>query len=60
MVFEVVMILSAASVKANGAIAVEDAAGLAVFYCKVAVVLLVAGKVVVAVESLSQRMKVFC
>jgi len=45
-----VMILNAASVKADGAIAVEDAAGLAVFYNKVAVVLLVPGKVAVAVE----------
>jgi len=41
-------------------IAVEDAGGLAVFYYKVAVVLLVVAKVAVAVESLSRRMKVFC
>ncbi len=45
-----VMIFNVAAVKADCAIAVEDAAGLAVFYYKVAVVLLVAGKVVVAIE----------
>jgi len=44
------MILNAASVKANGAIAVQDAGGLAVFYDQVAVVLLLVGKVAVAVE----------
>jgi hypothetical protein len=46
--------------KVYNSIAVEDAGGLAVFYYKVAVVLLVIGKVAIAVESLSRRMKVFC
>ena len=42
--------LRRAAVEIYNAIAVEDAGGLAVFYYQIAVVLLVVGKVVVAVE----------
>jgi hypothetical protein len=59
-VFQVISKLRRSIAKVYNAIAVEDAAGQVVFDYKIAVVLLVAGKVAVAVESLSRRMKVFC